>query len=51
MTGKDAGPRLGRGLAALLGELPSISPSAGVREMPVSCLNRSVPAPGTLGGG
>lgn len=38
MTGKDAGPRLGRGLAALLGELPSISPSAGVREMPVELL-------------
>lgn len=41
MKTRDAGPRLGRGLAALLGDLPEPDPSAGIRPVPIDLLEPS----------
>lgn len=41
MKTRDAGPRLGRGLAALLGDLPETDQSGGVRQVPIDLLGPS----------
>ena len=41
MKTRDAGPRLGRGLAALLGDLPETDQSGGARQVPIDLLGPS----------
>lgn len=41
MKTRDAGPRLGRGLAALLGDLPDPETSGGIRQLPIDLLGPS----------